>query len=73
MSARDQELSVQTRLLKQLGVDEYIILLDHGYAASNLNRPGLARAVDRLREGDTFVVTKFDRLVRSVPHAHSVA
>lgn len=73
VSTRGQELEVQTRLLKQLGVDEANILLDHGYTATNRNRPGLARALDRLREGDSFVVTKLDRLARSVPDAHAIA
>ncbi len=32
------------------------------------SRPGLQKALDRLRQGDTFVVWKLDRLGRSVSH-----
>ena len=31
-------------------------------------RPALEQAIEFCREGDTFVVTKLDRLARSVPH-----
>lgn len=73
VSTRGQELEVQQGLLRNLGVDDVNILLDHGYTATNRNRPGLARALDRLREGDYLVVTKLDRLARSVPDAHAIA
>lgn len=32
------------------------------------HRPALEQAIEFTREGDTFVVTKLDRLARSVPH-----
>ena len=32
------------------------------------DRPGLARALEHLRAGDTLVVWKLDRLGRSLPH-----
>jgi DNA invertase Pin-like site-specific DNA recombinase len=35
-------------------------------------RQELERAVDQLRDGDTLIVTKLDRLARSVPHLFEV-
>lgn len=37
--------------------------------APNRARPGLDQALAALREGDTLVVPKLDRLARSVPDA----
>ncbi|HAP89038.1 MAG TPA: DNA invertase, partial [Arthrobacter bacterium] len=37
------------------------------------NRPGLREALAACRAGDTFVVTKLDRLARSVRDAHQIA
>ena len=37
-------------------------------SGSRTERPGLAKALDMLREGDTLVVWKLDRLGRSVKH-----
>ncbi len=36
-------------------------------------RPGLGQALAALREGDTLVVSKLDRLARSVPDARTIA
>lgn len=40
------------------------IYRDEGYSGSNAKRPGLLDALDALREGDTLVVAKRDRLAR---------
>src|SRR5919205_634969 len=40
---------------------------------SNTNRPGLREALAACRSGDTFMVTKLDRLARSVRDAHQIA
>jgi DNA invertase Pin-like site-specific DNA recombinase len=44
-------------------------IVDAGYSASNLRRPGIERALSVLRggEADALVVAKLDRLSRSVP------
>jgi DNA invertase Pin-like site-specific DNA recombinase len=45
-------------------------VIDHGYSGSNDNRPGLKDLLSlvRSREVDTVVVTKLDRLFRSLKH-----
>ena len=48
-------------------------LPDHGLTGTNLARPGLDQAIAAVREGDTFVVPKLDRLARSVPDARTIA
>ena len=51
-----------------LDLDLVGIESDEGLSAKTLDRPGLARALDHLREGraDAVLVTKLDRLTRSV-------
>lgn len=46
---------------------------DHGLTGTVRDRPGLAQAPAALREGDTLVVSKLDRLARSVPDARDIA
>ena len=49
------------------------IYVDHGLTGTNRERPGLREAMAACREGDTFVVTKLDRLARSLPDARAIA
>lgn len=44
-----------------------------GVSGTQRARPGLAQALAAVREGDTFVVAKLDRLARSVPDARAIA
>jgi DNA invertase Pin-like site-specific DNA recombinase len=59
--------------LRDLGVDERRIYVDQGLTGRNRDRPGLAQALAAVREGDTLVVPKLDRLARSVPDARAIA
>lgn len=68
-----QDTEHQERELRRRGVEPDRIYLDQGYTGKNTNRPGLALALAALREGDTLVVTKLDRLARSVIDAHALA
>jgi DNA invertase Pin-like site-specific DNA recombinase len=43
-----------------------------GCRKANRNRPGLDQALAAVREGDTLVVPKLDRLARSVPVARAI-
>jgi hypothetical protein len=60
-----QDLSAQRATLRDLGVSEDRVFLDHGLTGRNRNRPGLQQALAALREGDTLGVPKLDRLARS--------
>lgn len=42
-------------------------------SGTNRERPSLDQALAALREGDTLVVSKLDRLARSVPDARAIA
>jgi DNA invertase Pin-like site-specific DNA recombinase len=57
-------LEAQIRDLKAAGCEK----LFNEQASSVAARAKLEAALDYLREGDTLVVTKLDRLARSVPH-----
>ena len=72
-STDKQDLSAQRQTLLDLGVDEGRIYTDHGLTGTNRNRPGLDQALAAVREGDTLVVPKLDRLARSVPDARAIA
>jgi DNA invertase Pin-like site-specific DNA recombinase len=47
--------------------------VDHGLTGTNRERPGLREALAACRAGDTLVVTKLDRLARSLPDARAIA
>lgn len=66
-----QDLTAQRQQLEGLGAQE--VYTDHGLTGKNRARPGLAEALRTVREGDTLVVTKLDRLARSVPDARAIA
>ena len=42
------------------------VYLDHGLTGTNRDRPGLREALAACRDGDTLVVTKLDRLARTI-------
>ena len=67
-----QDLTAQRQRLRELGVTADRIYLDHGLTGTNRARPGLDQAIAALREGDTLVVPKLDRLARSVPDARDI-
>ena len=67
-----QDLTAQRDRLRELGVAEDRIYLDHGLTGTTRNRPGLDQALAGVREGDTLVVPKLDRLARSVPDARAI-
>jgi DNA invertase Pin-like site-specific DNA recombinase len=71
-STEKQDLTAQREILRGLGVIEERVYLDHGLTGTNRARPGLNSALAALREGDTLVVPKLDRLARSVPDARAI-
>ncbi len=72
-STDGQDLSAQKQALENLGVSKDRIYTDHGLTGSSRDRPGLDQALAAVREGDTLVVSKLDRLARSVPDARDIA
>lgn len=72
-STDQQDLTAQHDGLIALGVSPARIYVDHGLTGTNRDRPGLREAIAACREGDTLVVTKLDRLARSLPDARAIA
>ncbi|WP_081536377.1 recombinase family protein [Rhodovulum sp. P5] len=72
-STDSQDLTAQKQALENLGVAPDRIYTDHGLTGTNRARPGLDQAIAAVREGDTLVVPKLDRLARSVPDARTIA
>ena len=62
VSTQDQNLDAQRDALKKAGVDKIFIEKITGTKAS---RPELDKLREQMREGDTLVVTRLDRLGRS--------
>jgi DNA invertase Pin-like site-specific DNA recombinase len=73
VSTDKQDLSAQRSALEWLGVAPDRIYVDQGLTGANRARPGLREAMAACREGDTLVVTKLDRLARSLRDAKDIA
>lgn len=65
VSTADQSLDMQVKALKKAGCDQVFTDVASGAKA---DRPGLQKALDYLRAGDTLMVWKIDRLGRTLPH-----
>ena len=72
-STDKQVLGSQRQALQNLGVSPNYIYTDHGLTGTSRARPGLDQALAAVRQGDTLVVAKLDRLARSVPDARAIA
>jgi len=72
VSTDDQDLTAQRDALAALGVAPDRIYVDHGLTGTNRDRPGLREAMAACRAGDVLVVTKLDRLARSLPDARDI-
>ena len=66
-------MTAQRQALYALGVSEDLIYTDLGLTGTNRTRPGLDQALAAVREGDVLIVSKLDRLARSVPDARAIA
>ncbi len=73
VSTDGQDLTAQREALAALGVPEARVYVDHGLTGTTRERPGLREALAACRAGDTLVVTKLDRLARSLPDARNIA
>jgi DNA invertase Pin-like site-specific DNA recombinase len=63
VSTQDQNLDLQIEALTKAGCTK---IFDDKISGSRAERPGLSALLEMLREGDTLVVWKLDRLGRSV-------
>ncbi len=63
VSTQDQNLDLQINALIKAGCEK---AFEDRLSGSRAERPGLEKALEMLREGDTLVVWKLDRLGRSV-------
>jgi DNA invertase Pin-like site-specific DNA recombinase len=73
VSTDAQDLTAQRDALAGLGVQVDRVYVDHGFTGTSRDRPGLVEALAACRAGDELVVTKLDRLARSLPDARAIA
>lgn len=73
VSTSEQDLATQQAALTALGVLPENLYVDYGLTGTNRERPGLGKALAAVRAGNTLVVTKLDRLARSLPDARDIA
>lgn len=71
VSSTGQNEAAQVELLSRNGAERMFV--DKASGTNRINRPKLAEALAFVREGDTLVVTRLDRLARSVPDLHAIA
>jgi len=72
VSTTNQDLTAQRDGLAALGVDADRVYVHHGLTGTTRARPGLREALAACRAGDTLVVTKLDRLARSLSDARDI-
>lgn len=64
VSTTDQDLSIQLQALKAAGCD--VVRQEKASGTTTAGRAELATVLDFIREGDALVVTRIDRLARSI-------
>jgi DNA invertase Pin-like site-specific DNA recombinase len=67
VSTNEQHLDLQRDALRKAGVSAKHLYTDT-ITGTKSERPGLEEALSHLRDGDTFVVWRLDRLGRSLKH-----
>jgi DNA invertase Pin-like site-specific DNA recombinase len=65
VSTGDQDTALQLDALRKAGCDK---VFEDRASGAKTDRPGLAEAIQYVREGDTLTVWKLDRLGRSMKH-----
>ncbi|MBD2044088.1 recombinase family protein [Coleofasciculus sp. FACHB-64] len=65
VSSNDQTLNLQKDALKKAGCEK---IFSDTVSGAKESRPGLDKCLDQLREGDTLIVWRLDRLGRSLKH-----
>ncbi|RFA17682.1 recombinase family protein [Subtercola boreus] len=72
VSTDKQDATIQRDALTAAGVLPKLLFTDQGLTGTNRERPALKEAMAACRAGDTLMVTKLDRLARSVPDARNI-
>ncbi|MCG8656917.1 recombinase family protein, partial [Yimella sp. NH-Cas1] len=72
-STAEKDLTAQHDGLLSLGIQAEHIYVDHGLTGTSRARPGLGEAMAAVRRGDTLMVSKLDRLTRSLPDDWDIA
>ena len=70
VSTDDQKLDLQMDALKKVGCEK---IFDDYMSGTKAERPGLTKALEMCREGDTLVVWRLDRLGRSIKNLIDLA
>lgn len=70
VSSEGQSLDIQLEALKAAGCEK--VFAEKVSGRSTKDREQLAHALDFVREGDSLVVTRLDRLARSVGDLHNI-
>lgn len=70
VSTQGQSLDIQNEALVEAGCEK--VFAEKQSGSSSKGRVELANAIDFVREGDTLVVTRLDRLARSVGDLHRI-
>ena len=70
VSSSGQSLDIQNDALIAAGCEK--VFAEKMSGRSTANRDGLAQAIDFVRDGETLVVTRLDRLARSVGDLHQI-
>jgi len=65
VSTQDQKLSLQLDALKGAGCDR---IYEEKASGARTDRPELLKLLEHVRQGDTVVIWKLDRLSRSMAH-----
>ncbi|MBI3692765.1 MAG: diguanylate cyclase [Mycolicibacterium aromaticivorans] len=71
-SMDEQDLVEQRQHLRELGVGDDRIYIDQALTGTDTERPALDQALAAVHAGDTLVVSKLDRLARSVADARAI-
>lgn len=69
VSSTGQDYETQIDKLRAAGAEK---LFSEKQSGLDKDRPELAKCMDYVREGDTLLITKLDRLARSASHLHQI-
>ena len=70
VSTKDQNLTAQLKQLKEAGADK---IFQEKVSGVKEDRPELTALLEYVRDGDTVIITKLDRIARSTKHLLSIA